>query len=423
MELNNQSYSHFPNNPFIFKFCFLFIVFFILIFNNNSFWFLSIISPFTHAALISIIYFITENKEALPQSKYQLTNGSGDTHYAWYALLLILIISIIGAICWHYLNRKDKNLSLLHRILTVVIRYYVGFTLFKYGLVKILGLQFNFPSLLSLTEPLSQFSPMGLAWRFMGFSYGYQLTMGIIELFGLLLLFKKTSILGACISLMVSVQVFLINYFFDVPVKMVSTALVIFSLFLLAPNIKQFYRLFFSNQQVMLIRDPTFHSSKKWVNRTLIACKYLIILSCFGFFGFILQRNINSLKTLNKDRSSLYGAYFIPNEEYSKRKHFNIPADWDLLVFQQKNHVFIRDQVGSLKALTIDLDTIKKDLYLSMLKENMLQVHYQKDKDGNLIFTLPQNDTITLRLNKINLDDIDLKTRGFNWIQNFPYNK
>jgi len=58
-----------------------------------------------------------------------------------------------------------------------------------------------------------------------------------------------------------------------------------------------------------------------------------------------------------------------------------------------------------------------------MLKENMLQVHYQKDKDGNLIFTLPQNDTITLRLNKINLDDIDLKTRGFNWIQNFPYNK
>ncbi len=112
MEAKFQPYSFFPSNPLVFKFCFLFIILITLIFNNNTLWFISIMTPITHGILISIIYFITQSKEGLPQSKFQLTNGSGDTLYAWYALLFILIIATLGAFFWHFLKSRDKSIPL-----------------------------------------------------------------------------------------------------------------------------------------------------------------------------------------------------------------------------------------------------------------------------------------------------------------------
>ena len=67
---------------------------------------------------------------------------------------------------------------------------------------------------------------MGLAWTFLGFSKGYNLFMGVAELMAGLLLFRRTVAIGAIITLMTTANVMAVNYFYDVPVKIVSTALV-----------------------------------------------------------------------------------------------------------------------------------------------------------------------------------------------------
>ncbi len=295
--------------------------------------------------------------------------------------------------------------------------------LFSYGLVKLFELQFSFPSITRLTEPLHQFSPMGLAWTFMGFSKGYNLTMGIIESCAILLLFKKTSTLGACISLMVSVQILLINYFFDVPVKMVSTALVLFSLLLLAPNFKNFYQLFFSSEPVILTKAKSYRSTRNWINKVLMIGKYVIIISCISIICFKTFSTKYYVSRMNSERNSFYGAYYIPNEESMQRTQLKIPFDWDVFIFQQKDQVFIRNQAGALMAYNLVLDTVSKELTIKDRNTTIFEANYQKSSDGNLLFIAQESDCLNLTLKKLNLDEIDLKTRGFNWIQNFPYNR
>jgi hypothetical protein len=72
---------------------------------------------------------------------------------------------------------------------------------------------------------------MGLAWAFLGFSKGYILFMGLAEICAGLLLFRRTMTFGAIITLMTAMNVMAVNYFYDVPVKILSTHLVLMTLF------------------------------------------------------------------------------------------------------------------------------------------------------------------------------------------------
>ncbi|MGY0037489.1 hypothetical protein [Pedobacter sp. NJ-S-72] len=104
--------------------------------------------------------------------------------------------------------------------------------LIKYGMAKIIKLQFPFPSNYRMIQAYGDSSPMGLAWTFLGFSKGYNLFMGIAEVMGILLLFRRTLTIGAIIALMTTANVMAINYFYDVPVKILSTALVLMCIFI-----------------------------------------------------------------------------------------------------------------------------------------------------------------------------------------------
>ncbi len=87
---------------------------------------------------------------------------------------------------------------------------------------------------------------MGLAWSFLGFSQGYNYVMGGAEILsGILLLFRRTTVLGALVTVGVAGNIMAINYCYDVPVKLLSTALVIMALFLLGKDIRRLFNFFF----------------------------------------------------------------------------------------------------------------------------------------------------------------------------------
>jgi hypothetical protein len=77
--------------------------------------------------------------------------------------------------------------------------------------------------------------PWGLLGHSLGFSRGYNIFMGIAEIAAGLLLFRRTATAGAVITLMTTANVMAVNYFFDVPVKIVSTLLVVMTLMILGP--------------------------------------------------------------------------------------------------------------------------------------------------------------------------------------------
>ena len=124
-------------------------------------------------------------------------NGSGDTTYNYVLQLLWLVFAVVIALTWTLADRKRPSYQQFSHWSKIVIRYFLAYTLFVYGFVKVIKLQFPFPSLGRLTEPYGESSPMGLAWTFIGYSSGYNIFIGGAEvLAGVLLLFRRTTLMG-----------------------------------------------------------------------------------------------------------------------------------------------------------------------------------------------------------------------------------
>jgi len=103
-----------------------------------------------------------------------------------------------------------------------LLRFYLALTLLGYGLSKVWATQF--PSLwANLDTPTSELTPMRVAWLFFGYSQPYQQFLAWAEVVpALLLLPRRTATLGALLAITVMANVFALNIFFDICVKLQS---------------------------------------------------------------------------------------------------------------------------------------------------------------------------------------------------------
>lgn len=161
--------------------------------------------------------------------------GSGDTSFDWAFTLLVLLVSLMGGTLWTALERS-RTPHLIHlELLSQGLRVALFFWLTLYGMTKFNFGQFGLLSSGQLTATYGESSPMGLLWRFMAASPGYQLVAGVAEtLPALLLLHRRTVTLGALIAAVTLTNVLALNLFYDVPVKLFSAHLLLASLVLLA---------------------------------------------------------------------------------------------------------------------------------------------------------------------------------------------
>jgi hypothetical protein len=411
-----------------FRFFFLFFILYIF-FNPNGFLPYSddaynfYITPFH-----TIIPWLGKHILHLSYDITVFTNGSGDTTYDYVTMFFIVIISIAGCIIWSICDGKRRSYDNLYYWLTVIVRYYLAFTMFSYGFIKIFKLQFPFPDAGRMTETYGESSPMGLAWTFMGYSQGYNYFTGFGEvLSGLLLLFRRTTTIGAFVSFVVAANVMAINYCFDVPVKLLSTMLVLMSLFLVAKDLKRLYNFLVLNQTTSLpvLRTPKF--KKHWVNITAATFKYLLI-------AFVLFINIsNDYGALaqygdNVPKPPLYGFY---NVETFIINHDTLPPltsdsiRWNKLVISYSGFAKLKMMNGDDKYYSFQPDTATKQLTMYAYSDT---IHY-----SYLTYSLPQKnilllqgtwlgDSIYIRL-KNDTSGFPLATRGFHWINEYPYNR
>ncbi len=161
--------------------------------------------------------------------------GSGDTGSAFARLLFIGVVAAAGTLGWSLLS-KARGYPRLGRWLHLLVRFDLAFTLFGYGFAKFYGGQFGELSLMRLTQEIGDTWPMTMVGTFMQASKPYELFGGACEVLGGLLLFhRRTALLGACVSIVTMTNVCAINWLQGVPVKLYSTHLLLYGVFLLAP--------------------------------------------------------------------------------------------------------------------------------------------------------------------------------------------
>ncbi len=121
-------------------------------------------------------------------------------------------------------------------------------------MAKVFPLQMPAPQLTRLLEPFGNFSPMGVLWYSIGSSFAYERFVGAVELSaGLLLFIPQTHLLGALLALTASVEIFVLNMTYDVPVKLFSFHLVLMSSVLIAPHAPRLVR-------ALTMRGPAYAS-------------------------------------------------------------------------------------------------------------------------------------------------------------------
>jgi predicted DCC family thiol-disulfide oxidoreductase YuxK len=171
--------------------------------------------------------------EALP-----VMTGSGDQTFNYIDLVVDLVLAVVISLGWTQVVAARRVSARTADVANTLARYYLGTTMLVYGWVKVFPLQFPVPGADRLMQPYGDSSPMGLAWTFLGASVGYQIFAGLCEILGGYLLFwRRTALLGALVSFAVMSNVMAINFFFDVPVKLFSSHLVLVALFIAAPDL------------------------------------------------------------------------------------------------------------------------------------------------------------------------------------------
>jgi uncharacterized membrane protein YphA (DoxX/SURF4 family) len=221
----------------------------------------------------------------------------------------MLLFALGAALLWSVLDRKRRDYRRVEPWLRLLVRYTLAFTLFAYGFAKVFPLKFGTPGFQRLLEPYGDFSPMGALWWFMGASIPYIIFAGCAEVLGgLLLRFRRTAALGAVVAFAVLLNVMMLNYCYDVPVKLYSTNLVLMAVYLAAFDLRRLLDVFVRNCATTPVdlTGPSFE--RRWMRASAIVFEVLLV-------GYTLFENIHGGWQGYKDRyvsplrPPIYGLY------------------------------------------------------------------------------------------------------------------
>lgn len=411
-----------------FRFFFLLLSLFIILNNNGAFPFFYYVIKYPTLVLHDLIPWFSQHILHYSYDFKIYTNGSGDTSYDWVLLAFMFLISFIGCIIWSVFDKKRKSYNTAYYWLIVLVRFYLALTLVMYGAIKVIKLQFPDPSLNRLLQPFGDASPMGLAWTFLGFSKGYNVFMGIIEASAILLLFRRTVIIGAFLSLAATVHVMAMNYFFDVPVKQLSTALVVMCLFILAPHFLKLYRFFirYESQQLEKMHRPIY--KKRWHFIMAYTGKYLFIAASMLF---LLSMLIAQRKTYGSDapKPFMYGIYNVENMSFKGKTLAPLTTDsmrWKQMIISYDGYARVKTMNDSTFNFTTVFNAKKKELVLNSQDRELAQyilTYSIIGKDKLLISGLKGKDSISVSFKRKGPKDFRLINRGFHWINEYPNNR
>lgn len=411
-----------------FRFALLFFVLFILCDPNGAVPLISDYEGVYMAPVQKLIVWAGAHIFHLSYPITSFTNGSGDTTYNWLLLLMIFVISLVSSIIWSLVNTRPMSYDRLYYWLLVVLRFYVAFTMISYGAYKVIKLQFPFPRPDRLFESYGDSSPMGLAWTFMGYSKAYNYFTGIAELAcGILLLFRKTTLIGAVIAFTVVANIVAINWCFDVPVKIVSSALLLMVVFILLKDLQRIINFFFLNKTAEPAVLTPRRFQKRWKNIALLVTKCLLI--AYTIFGTGESVIANMKYGDDAKHPVLYGIFNTQSFVHGKDTLPPLLTDtirWRKMSINSFGGVRITTMNDSVRNYSFKNDTLKKLITIGSYKDTTKKYvfNYTLSKDSVLRLSGkgPSGD-MSATLKRFDEKKFLLMKRGFHLVNEFPFNK
>ena len=340
-----------------------------------------------------------------------IASGSGDSTYSYVELLCYFLVALVAACVWSIADRRRAEYATLNELLRIYVRYALGLTLFSYGMVKIFKAQFPSPDIDVLTETYGESSPMRLMWTFMGYSTPYTVFAGLSEVLpALLLFFRRTTMAGAMIAAAVMANVVIMNFSYDVPVKLFSSHLLVMSLFLLIPDRRRLadFMLFGRSVKTRNIAWPW--NGIRWakIGRRIVKPLYI------AAGVFLISSNAVSSWHAWGDHAAmppLYGIWRVEGDSSWQR------------VFVNAHQQFHIERANESRLRFRFQDDGKGGLALSWGSESYKLTYQKIDPDHLHLTGSFQGRPLDCRLARIPSGSFLLLNRGFHWINETPFNR
>jgi hypothetical protein len=353
--------------------------------------------------------------------------GSGDTALNYILCLCIFVFAVAGTIVWSAIDERRggrREYQTAYAWLRLLMRFTLAATLLGYGFAKVFPGQFPPPTLGTLMETYGESSPMRLLWTFMGASAPYTVFGGLAEVVpGLLLFFRRTSTPGAMASAAVMLNIALMNFCYDVPVKLYSSHLLAMSLFLLLPDVGPMWRFFVQRRDAVL----TGVWVPRWERKTLRVAGYclqgLTIFALLYSDGFQNYQYAHQAKT---ERPAIYGVWAVDATQ-------GVPAEthWQKFVAQTSDYVMAYEAGGPRDVYSAEYAKGSQTLKLTgtgrlaAKDKQPVALQWAVGADGKLTLSGMWNGNPAM----VSMHRIDpaagflLQTREFHWVQEYPYNR
>lgn len=337
--------------------------------------------------------------------------GSGDTTWHYVQLLLIVILAAIGAVVWTVIDTRRQRTSYprLAAAMMVLLRYYLAAVMISYGAAKVLPLQFPAPWVGRYDGAIGDMSPMGLLWTFMGHSGPYTFIAGLAEIVGAVLLFwRRTTLIGALILAGVLLNIVLLNFCYDVPVKLFSVELLLMTIAVITPHRWRLLGALLGYGSAPVPERPRISFLGERM-RGIAKYSFITSIMLTLVFAYLSPRNSPPA------RSELHGVWVVKRFVLDGVEHPPLLTD----------DVRWRKLIVSEYGLQIRFTTDRRAFYrMARVDERAHTVRlgarllaYQLDGDRLVL----ADDS--LRVVLVREPEPLLKTRGFHWIQEFPFNR
>ncbi|MEP0264314.1 DoxX family membrane protein [Dokdonia sp.] len=354
-----------------------------------------------------------------------LLNGF-DSKYDYSRFLLIATLSVIGTIIWHFIDVKFKISypSKLKVLLHTILRYHVGLTLIIYGLSKVFMLQFGEMDLNRLETSMGDQVGMSFLWTFMSYSKLYTMTSGWIEVIGgVLLLFRRSTFIGAFILFIAMANVVLIDIGYDVRVKMFAIHLFFMTLLLMSDHFKRIFNFFILNKTASShVEFPLFTGKKaKRVGYTLkgTLLLYFLISNIMNFSDRIHSQTDNrypSLTRFHEIETFMINGDTIPVSSQD--------LAWKSLSINGASYIpetlMITKESGYGNNFSFEADTLAKTIMFHPMRGDTNDIYtftYKERSNGVFIFEgTHAQDTIWMKTKSKTLKDYQLTRQRFKWV-------
>lgn len=377
-----------------------------------------------------IIFWTAAHIFRVTHALVYLGSGSGDKTFDWVEAFCLLVFATLAAGTWSALDRRRENYVTLYKWFRLFIRFAVAGQMLAYGFAKIIPLQMPFPFLSTLLEPFGHLSPMGVLWASIGAAPAYEIFAGSAEaLGGILLIIPYTTTLGALVCLADMTNVFMLNMAYDVPVKLFSFHMILFSLFLLAPDLSRLANFFFRNRSASPSAQPPLFRTRR-ANRIAIAVQIV-----FGLFllGMNTYAGWDGWKLYGggAPQSPLGGIWDVGQMSIDGQVRSPLLNDygrWRRVIFESFDSPFVVFQRmdDSFASYATSINAHDKTIALTKSSDKKWKAlfTYQRPTQNQLILDgQMDNHKIHIQLQLFDTEKFLLVSRGFHWIQEYPYNR